>query len=427
MEVKYSVEGRSLLITSEWPEQDQLLEEMLAGGHTDINQIVLERVEITNSVALNLTNLLKSREQILSLAFVDCPRGVAQGMAAFEKLIDCFWNVRRLVLRTGIRNTGSTSRYFLPVQGASRVSSLRVCVRNLDERLTRELAAHITQSETLVDLSLSGSRRCRDHSSFLAVALHANKSIERLDLGDFQRDPARMQQLVIALKGHTKLRELDLSNNDISENTLRALGELISQEHCRLKALDLSMQRHPLKISLLAPALSSATTGLKQLHLSNCWLTEEEAIPFLNALTQNQHLESLDMSRNRQLSDGFLLHLAEVLPDLQIKTLNILKLKPPNGSPAAMRALQEGLSQNTRLQLLRLLFWREVGQSRWIQVYVNLNRGGRRALEENISLSLWPRVIERAQRQIYFCPLLKQKSAKEDAIFHLIRNAPGLW
>ncbi len=418
-------EGTVLLLAGESTDNavDQLKQVI---DHKEINQIFLERTEINGRLASCLLSMLKEVDRTwLALKLVDCPLGPMETNEE-EQFLESLPHFERLFLQSTSTNQ-ETSHFILPLRGASMVSSLRLCIRNFDENLSRTLATCLTTSTTLSELCLSGSRRCSAQVDILAQALQQNKSLEKLDLGDCQLNDDCMCRLVTALRGHPKLHLLDLSNNLFADQTLQAIADVLSDQECHLEALDLSLQRRSLNIALIAPALAQDPPSLKHLYISNCGLVESKTFPLIDALTQNQHLETLDISKNRQLTDNFLMYLAERLSGVKLKTLNLLNLQPRCGSPAAMRAICEGLEHNTRMELLRILLWKELVPAMWIQLYINLNRGGRRALEEKIPLALWPLVLERAQSRIYYCPLLHQLNAKDDSIYHLLRNEPALW
>jgi hypothetical protein len=226
---------------------------------------------------------------------------------------------------------------------------------------------------------------------------------------------------------NSTIKTLNLSDNGLGEDTLLALNTWMMQGTCLLQVLDLSRQSNPLRVSLLAPAMRQGSSRLKSLYLSQCHVIDDEATALLKALTHNNHLENLDLSMNRDLSISFCLYLGEQLPHLSLKTLNIRKLHAPNGSRSALLALCKGLSENTKLQLLQLVFSTTSEAARWIQIYINLNRGGRQALDHVLPLSLWPRVLERAQQRLYYYPVVEQSSSAQDATFHLLRNAPDIW
>lgn len=421
-----SVSGEILLLARvDTHEVVEGIEAMVAEDEA-INQLALEGITINSALCTTLARLLQETDRTWhSLKLVDCRHELIDDTPK-QNLEKALSKVKQLFLQTSTNNQ-ETGLYFLPVEAATSVSSVRLCVSNLDEDLASKLVTAVKTTENLVELSLSGSRRCGLQTDMLTEAFKGNSSLEKLGLGDCMLNDRSMCRLVSALQGHPKLRQLDLSNNSWSDRTLESLNCLLAKGECPLEVLEISLQRRTLNISLLAPALARHDARLKQLYVSNCGLKDEETFPFVDALTKNQSLETLDVSKNRQLSDNFLIYLAERLPKMHLKVLNIRKLQPPNGSPAAMRALSEGVRQNTTLQLLRLLFWKQLRPARWIQIYINLNRGGRKALEEKIPLALWPLVFERAQNRIYYCPLLKQLNAKEDVMFHLLQNEPSLW
>jgi len=393
----------------------------------DINQICLLRLEMNDQLSSCLSRIVKiDGRSWRSLKLVDCPVGVLDDTHD-KVLLDTLSQFDQLFLQT-THNTTDTSQCIFPVRGASQVSTVRLCINNFDESLAQTLKQCLsTTNSILTDLCLSGSRRCGPQVAILAEAFRANQSLEKLDLGDCQLNDDHLALLLGALCGHPKLKQLDVSNNNLSNRTLQVLRDILVHPDCHLEAVDLGLQRRSVNVSLLALAIAQNPPSLKRLYLSNCGLVDSKVFPLINALTLNTHLESLDLSKNRQLTDQFLIYLGHHLPRLHLTSLNVLNLHPSSGSPAAMRAMSEGLRQNTHLELLRLVFWKELISSRWIQVYINWNRGGRRALEEKVPLALWPLILERAQKCRYYCPLLVQNNAHDDAIYYLLRHEPALW
>ena len=391
-----------------------------------MNQLCLLRLEINGQLIPCLSRVLKVDDRTwLSLKLVDCLVGALDEKEE-QEFLDTVSHFEQLFLQT-THNTQNTSQCSLPVRGASQVSTLRLCINNFDESLARMLVQCLSTTSTLSEVCLSGSRRCGVQVAILAEALRANKSLEKLDLGDCQLNDDNLFVLLSALRGHPKLKQLDVSNNGMSDRALEALVDTISHPDSHLESVDLGLQRRSLNVALLAPVIAQNPPFLKRLYLANCGLVDTKVFPLIDALTLNTRLETLDLSKNRQLTDNFLIYLGHRLPRMHLTTLNVLHLHHASGSPAAMRAMSEGLRQNTHMELLRLLFWKELMAARWIQVYINLNRGGRRALEEKIPLTLWPLILERAQKCRYFCPLLVQSNAKDDSIFYLLRNEPALW
>ena len=426
MNVLDTLEGRVLVVSC--VTTDEAMHQLNQVKDDDgINQICLLRLDINEQLIACLSHVLEMYDRSwLSLKLVDCQFRELDDKQE-QAFLATLSHFEQLFLQT-TNNAQNTSQYILPIRGASRVSSLRLCISNVEESMARMLVRCLsTADSTLSDLCLSGSRRCGSQVTILAEAFRGNKSLEKLDLGDCQLNDENMFVLLNALRGHPKLKHLDISNNNLSDRTLQALLEMILHPNSQLEAVDLGLQRRSLNVLLLAPAIAQNPPFLKRLYLSNCGLVDNKVFPLIDALTHNTHLETLDLSKNRQLTDNFLIYLGHRLPRIHLATLNVLNLHPSSGSPAAMRAISEGLRQNTHMELLRLLFWKELISARWIQVYINLNRGGRRALEEKIPLTLWPLILERAQNCRYFCPLLVQNSAKDDSIYYLLRNEPALW
>jgi hypothetical protein len=404
---------------------DQVLNQLnhLQQGYEDVNQIILERIELNRQVARALARLLKSDKHTwIVLKCVDCQHLLDESdlMEVVESLA-----VPRLFLQTTPNFPVNVEATFFPIEGITRVKSLRICTHTFTPDIFDRLEAGLAATTTLEELSLSGSRRCGSHAGSLIRGFQNNKALRYLDLRDCQLNDDHMCEFVTALRDHPNLRKLDLSNNLWSDRTLRALA-ISLLPHCRtLQSLDLSLQRHSVRVSILAPALANSGTSLKQLYLSNCGLEDPEVIALVDALTQNTTLQDLNLSNNRQVSDTALIYLAERLPRLHLLYLNIRAMKPPNGSLPVMMALHEGMRRNTSLLLLRHFYWKHVQHARQIQYYINANRGGRRVLAEPIPLSLWPLVLERAYNMSYFCPLAQH--AKVDAIYNLFRHAPALW
>jgi Ran GTPase-activating protein (RanGAP) involved in mRNA processing and transport len=318
---------------------------------------------------------------------------------------------------------------FLPVgrllhSKNSVLQYLRLSFYELDVVTALGLSQGLEQTTSLVDLCLSGTRRCGRHVELLSRGLQRNRTLTSLGMADCQLSDECIADLVTALQGHATLGSLDLSNNSCAQRGLLALREMVAQTP-NLHTLDLKMQRQRLDLSLLAPALHS-NTSLKKLGLSNTSLQDDDVMCLVDALLHNTTLQDLDLSDNRKVSDVALLHLAQRLPRLHLVTLNLRKLQN-RGSESVLQAMAEGMRDNDTLQLLRIHYWRHVQYTRQILFCANANRGGRRILrqQETVPLGVWPHVMERAFRKSYFCPLAQQ--AGIDNTYYLLRNAPVLW
>jgi hypothetical protein len=409
-----------------------------SAGFQSLESLVMEGIPVDDQVILNLTQLLQSKDGAwLSLELICCPLVVVDNEINWDiwnQFVQALARVKHLVLSSEGLSMGRN--YFFPVEGAlNGISSLQIVGAYWHPDHFRRLSGVLQKSMTLKEFALlcETTPRAERFSimqlSYLMEGLRENRSIVTLNLQNSLVNDEHASLLISSLleAQNSTIKTLDLSENGLGDDTLLALNTWMMQGACLLQVLDLSRQPNPLRVSLLAPAMRQVSSRLKSLYLSQCHVIDDEATVLLEALTHNNHLENLDWSMNRDLSISFCMYLGEQLPHLSLKTLNIRKLHAPNGSRSALEALSKGLSENTKLQLLQLVFSTTSESAQWIQIYINLNRGGRQALDYVLPLSLWPRVLKRAQQRLYYYPVFEQSSSAQDATFHLLRNAPDMW
>ena len=411
----------------------------LDSARNDFNQLVLEQITLDRQVVMALKDVLESdHHSWVSLKFVDCrlARAFAAGGQSEEGAEHLYRTVEsdlQFPPHLFIQATAAAFQMdrnpnppFLPLDCIGGTKSLRVCTKVMTEDIARRLKDTISFTTTLEEVSLSGSRRLGGTSlSRLVKGLRANTSIKVLDLGDCQLDDARTMSFLAALKEHNSLHTLDLSNNQFSDESLKVLASDLLCDKTKVQVLDLSMQQCRMNMKIIAPALVANAT-LKTLDLKNSRLVDEDVVALADLLCANRCIQDLNLSDNRQITDGGIIYFASKLPQMKnLKRLNIRKTQPPTGSLAVMEALRAGMQKNTQLTLLRTVFWKYVCHGRHVQHLVNLNRGGRRALDETLSPALWALVFQRANEMTYYCPLTQ--NAKTDAVYHLFRYSPSLW
>jgi hypothetical protein len=398
-----------------------------------ITNLILQQMDLCESI-LDLLAKLACNRAWKSWKVIDCRIRSSSVSPDYPALLYLEQpNVQIFMLQT--TTTFSSRRpedavQFLPVgrllhSKNTALKYLRLSFHELDQVSALGLSQGLEATTSLVDLCLSGTRRCGRHIQLLCRGLQRNRTLTSLGMADCQLLDACIGDLVTALQGHPTLQSLDLSNNSCAQRGLQALSEMIAHTP-NLHTLDLKMQRQRLDLSLLAPALHSNTTSLKKLGLSNTSLQDDDVMSLVDALLHNSTLQDLDISDNRKVSDVALLHLAQHLPRLHLVTLNLRKMQN-RGSESVLQAMAEGMQDNDTLQLLRIHYWRHVQYTRQILFCANANRGGRRILrqQETVPLGVWPHLMERAFRKHYFCPLAQQ--AGIDNVYYLLRNAPVLW
>lgn len=432
MEILDSPEGRSLRLWSVYGTVQEAIEQVnQIKDDKGINEIDLQGLEINDQLFSCLSNLVQKDDRSWQgLVLVNCPL-VGLDEEQEKELLDIVANFEHLHLQTNRQALHSTSQYILPIRGATKVSNLRLFIHHLDESLVRCLARCLSTTHCTVKQLFLASGRCDFDPEILAEAFQKNTSLEYIGLQLHGWDPPHQDGVYFlfrALHGHPKLQKLAISKSDLSDRTLQALNDMIAHPNSPLEVVDLATRQDPLTISLLAPAIAQNPPSLKQLAISYCGLVDDQVFPLIDALTQNTHLETLTMSNNPQLTDAFLIYLGHRLPRIRLTTLDLMYLHPSNGSEIAVETIFAGLRDHTHLTIFLLQDSKGAFFAQKFGFHLNMNRGGRRALEERVPLTLWPLLLERAQNcSYYFCLASGQPHAKLDSMYYLLRNQTALW
>jgi hypothetical protein len=398
-----------------------------------VTDLVLGHIVLDDAAVTILLELLKQRSW-KSWKFIDCLHLVGSTRSSSQEYCSSIseaMTMQRLVLQTTPAFEAGKINFMplaLLLSKNQALTSLRLCDHVCSELTASGLAVGLQHTSKLEELSLSGSRRCGAQIETLCRGLERNTSLKELHVGDCQLGDANIAELVTSLRNHPTLLTLNLSNNGCRNGGLQAIASLL-EENGVLQALDLSLQRRRLDLSILSPALANNNNSvLKRLNLANTNLHDSDIQSLADALVQNLTLRDLNLSANMQVTVDGLVYFAERLPEMKIQYLNLLKVGLTQSDPRAFAALSEGMEHNTHILLLRIHYWRHVQYTRSIQFFVNANRGGRCLLkvQAEIPRGLWPLVFARAFRHFYFCPL-PQPQAPMDNIYYMLRNAPVLW
>jgi hypothetical protein len=186
--------------------------------------------------------------------------------------------------------------------------------------------------------------------------------------------------------GNCYTRKLCLNGAKIAIETAAALGEGLSASQA-LEEFALTNCR--VNSDILA-ALLAETTRLRAIYLCDCHLEDDNIAQIARALGHHPLLKQLWLNGQQNFCQGGAEHLLEGLKThMELEHLQL----PPR-------------SFDCRPQ---------------IQVYMDLNRGGRRLLgESNAPLALWPRVLERAGR----IPGMNEQS-RANIIYFFVRQLHG--
>ncbi|XP_050959483.1 NACHT, LRR and PYD domains-containing protein 3-like isoform X2 [Labeo rohita] len=235
--------------------------------------------------------------------------------------------------------------------------------RKSDECLIRLSTVIKTHNRALLNDCNLTDRSC----SALVTVLESDNSLKELNMNNNNLQDSGVKLLCIGLKNMTcKLEILRLSMCELTEESCSALASILSSDSSSLKDLDLSNNNiRDSGVTLLSDGLKEKCK-LEKLRLSNCSITEEGYKALASALRSNtSHLIELDLMENDPGQSG-VKELNDLLqdPNCKLKTLRFL-------GPAADEAFQyvTGVVGKNPLLLTELnLSERELGDTRVNQI-----------------------------------------------------------
>ncbi|XP_076006911.1 NACHT, LRR and PYD domains-containing protein 12-like isoform X2 [Genypterus blacodes] len=187
----------------------------------------------------------------------------------------------------------------LTVISSSTRALLSCCslTKNCCEVLASALSSTCSR---LIELDLSKNYLTDSGVKLLSVGLRGSHcKLKSLSLHECKLKGDCCEALAIALSAEsTQLRELDLSCNALNEAGMKALCVGLCSDHCKLETLGLSQCKlRENSCAHLASALSSASSHLKKLDLSNNSL-KDSGLSLLSAGLRSPHcrLETLRLS-----------------------------------------------------------------------------------------------------------------------------------
>ncbi|XP_073348424.1 protein NLRC3-like [Pagrus major] len=187
----------------------------------------------------------------------------------------------------------------LPVVKASNKALLSGC--NLSKRSCEALSSVLSsQSSRLRELDLSNNDLQDSGVKLLSTGLERpHWKLETLRLSDCNLSERSCEALSSVLSSQSSsLRELDLSKNDLQDSGVKHLSAGLGSPHCELETLRLSScNLSKRSCEALSSVLSSQSSGLKELDLSNNNL-QDSGVKLLSSGLKSPHceLETLRLS-----------------------------------------------------------------------------------------------------------------------------------
>ncbi|XDV28539.1 hypothetical protein PO909_031816 [Leuciscus waleckii] len=239
-----------------------------------------------------------------------------------------------------------------------RSINLFYCLNELnDQTLVKDIQTQLREGSLSSDLSPA------QWSALVFVLMTSEEELEDFELEKFKKSDECLIRLSAVIK--TSKRAL-LSNCDLTEESCSALASVLSSDSSILKDLDLSNNNlQDSGVKLLSEGLKN-NCKLEKLRLSNCGITEEGYKALASALRSNpSHLIELDLRGNDPGQSG-----VKELSDLlqyqksQLKTLRFLS--PP--ADEACQYVRTIVGDNPLLLRELNLSKRELGDTRVNQI-----------------------------------------------------------
>lgn len=429
------INGRVLSITGRQTESDVIVADLRSaqkkcqdGGGGDakptFDQIALHAVDVVGAIAEALMNLLGCRSFWESLILVNCT-GDLDGVMLRCAALD---TVKTIELVRKEEQLDKSSFLDKLLRSTKKMETFRLSTMMLpdDAACVADGIEHSTTSLTSLELRWSTFKP--GSAVELARGLKANQSLKYLDFCCCCLDDQQMADVSESLIGHPNLETLSFQSNNCGDLAGRQLASQLTHPRCRLHKLDLSFQlrddqnQTKLDVRNILSALSK-NQSLRVLDLTCNRLNDDDATMIAQVLKENTTLEEVILSRN-QFTDVGIKNIAEQLPHM--KGLKKLSLWGNMFTEDGAMALLAGLALNMGLHTVNL--FQHFKCSKQIQYFCNINRGGRKLLQEspsNVPLGLWPLAFERANR----INLVKRKeeiadeaSRRADMLFCLLRG-----
>lgn len=286
---------------------------------------------------------------------------------------------------------------------AFKAMALGITTNNMLEKLTLSSSLDYTNTLWLSD-ALVGSAGlkslllwdCRlegaqDGAPNLANGLLLGSKLEELGMVACVLRQDQLQSILDAVACNNHLKQLDLRG--CAGSNLPLVASLLARD-ATLTSLDLSFQNdngESMNVEILREALQNHPT-LEDLHVCRNHISDEGLDVLLDAVGMSSSLRLLNLSLN---SITRVDNLARRLANNSLPLNRLLLDGNPIEDPTPLLHALE--SSNTMLETCLIPQHFELEQ-KLIHHYTRLNRGGRRVVleQETISLALWPVLFERA-------------------------------
>ncbi|CAI5659810.1 unnamed protein product [Oreochromis niloticus] len=212
-----------------------------------------------------------------------------------------------------------------------KIINLFHCLNELnDDSLVKEIQRHLSSgSLSIVDLSPS------QWSALVFVLLSSEDELDVFDLKEYSASEEAFLRLLPVVKASKKVL---LSGCNLTKKSCEALSLILRSQSSRLRELDMSNNNiQDSGVELLCVGLESQHCTLQTLRLSGCLITEKGCAFLSSALSsKSSHLTQLDLSYNNLGDSGMKLLLTRRQdPQWKLETLRM--------EPCGVQWLKPGL------------------------------------------------------------------------------------
>lgn len=381
-----------------------------------IEEIHFWKIDVSQTVLKDISKLLiRDGRRFRSIKLLSCTGHVK----AIVTMIMDYNSVDTLVL-SGSQIEEDT---LLAVNQGLRTNQSIKTLRILGAQFVNEhvdFLEGLSRNCTLAELDLARSHLAPGVVKSLCRALSQNRHLQMLKLEQCGLEDQGMAEIIHALLENSSIRELDLSDNSAHSAALKALAGLIRNSDV-LRSLNLSHQILTEELDLLSlndavVALRSNTT-LQNLDVSGNQFKDEAVEVLAACLSSNTTLKCLDVSESHITEHGIEIFAHQLPQFCGLATLNI---SGNAMSERAVESLVQGLKDNRILQSLGPVDT-SYSCSHMMEHYLDLNIAGRRAMQNDIPIAVWPQLLARAG-----CMSDNDCGRNENAIYSLLRG-PALF